>query len=76
MKTMIDQYFLTLFRQLPQASQKAVGSFMEFLLYKKEVQAQQPDSAHTSRNAYGSLQGKVWMAPDFDEPLEEFEDYL
>jgi hypothetical protein len=73
---MSDQYFLTLYRQLPQSSKEAVGSFMEFLLYKKEFQPQKPDSAHTTRNAYGSLKGKVWMAPDFDEPLEEFKDYM
>ena len=25
---------------------------------------------------FGSLKGKIWMAPDFDEPLEDFKDYL
>lgn len=23
----------------------------------------------------GSAKGKVWMSPDFDEPLEDFNDY-
>jgi len=26
--------------------------------------------------AKGSLKGKVWMADDFDAPLEEFEEYM
>ena len=25
---------------------------------------------------FGCLRGKVWMAPDFNEPLEDFKDYM
>ena len=25
---------------------------------------------------FGCLQGKIWMAPDFDEPLADFKDYM
>lgn len=25
---------------------------------------------------FGALKGKMWIAPDFDEPLEEFKDYM
>lgn len=24
----------------------------------------------------GSAKGKIWMSPDFDEPLEEFREYM
>jgi prevent-host-death family protein len=24
----------------------------------------------------GSLQGKIWMSPDFDAPLDDFKDYM
>jgi antitoxin (DNA-binding transcriptional repressor) of toxin-antitoxin stability system len=24
----------------------------------------------------GSAKGKIWMAPDFDAPLEDFKDYM
>lgn len=24
----------------------------------------------------GSAKGKIWIAPDFDDPLEEFEEYM
>lgn len=24
----------------------------------------------------GSAKGKIWMSPDFDEPLEEFKEYM
>jgi len=25
---------------------------------------------------FGSAKGSVWMAPDFEEPLEDFKDYM
>ena len=25
---------------------------------------------------FGALKGKIWMAPDFDEPLEDFREYM
>jgi prevent-host-death family protein len=30
---------------------------------------------HLPRQA-GSAKGKIWMAPDFDEPLEDFKEYM
>jgi antitoxin (DNA-binding transcriptional repressor) of toxin-antitoxin stability system len=37
--------------------------------------------ARTEPNDYwpckaGSARGKIWMAPDFEAPLEEFEEYM
>ena len=32
-----------------------------------------PDRPRPQR---GCLKGKIWMAPDFDAPLEEFKDYM
>ena len=28
------------------------------------------------RRQSGSAKGQIWMSPDFDEPLEDFEDYM
>ncbi|MFN9176710.1 MAG: DUF2281 domain-containing protein [Synechocystis sp.] len=28
------------------------------------------------RRQRGSAKGLIWLAPDFDEPLEDFEEYL
>jgi antitoxin (DNA-binding transcriptional repressor) of toxin-antitoxin stability system len=28
------------------------------------------------RPQFGSARGKIWMSDDFDEPLEEFEEYM
>ena len=36
----------------------------------------EPVSASTSRPRFGSLAGKIWMAPDFNAPLDDFKDYM
>jgi antitoxin (DNA-binding transcriptional repressor) of toxin-antitoxin stability system len=38
-------------------------------LTRTEAQKQWPCKA-------GSAKGKIWMAPDFDAPLEEFREYM
>ena len=39
-----------------------------------------PELTHANRTnpfqGFGCLRGKIWMAPDFDEPLEDFKDYM
>jgi prevent-host-death family protein len=34
-----------------------------------------PVSERKPSDAFGMDRGKVWIAPDFDEPLEDFEEY-
>ena len=34
------------------------------------------DHAVRSPFAYGSMMGKMWMADDFDDPLEDFKEYM
>ncbi len=29
-----------------------------------------------SLKGFGCLKGKIWMSPDFDEPLEDFQEYM
>ncbi|WP_416666668.1 type II toxin-antitoxin system Phd/YefM family antitoxin [Egbenema bharatensis] len=29
----------------------------------------------TKRRQRGSAKGQIWMAPDFDEPIEDFKEY-
>ena len=35
-----------------------------------------PDEGTGSLKGFGCLRGKIRMAPDFDEPLEDFKDYM
>lgn len=39
--------------------------------------AEDKEALIAKRKAFiGSLKGKVWMSEDFDEPLEEFAEYM
>jgi hypothetical protein len=31
---------------------------------------------HTNLKGFGCLRGKIWIAPDFDAPLDDFKDYM
>jgi hypothetical protein len=33
-------------------------------------------SSQTALKGFGCLRGKISMSPDFDEPLEDFKDYM
>lgn len=42
----------------------------------KAAKEPRPDRQHpVQRRSPGTAPGKVWIAPDFDEPLDDFEDY-
>ena len=44
---------------------------------KLEAAAQpSPDEESGSLKGFGCLRGKIRMAPDFDEPLEDFKEYV
>jgi hypothetical protein len=33
-------------------------------------------SSPKKRRQSGSAKGQIWMSPDFDEPLEDFQEYM
>jgi hypothetical protein len=33
-------------------------------------------SSSSKRRQSGSAKGQIWISPDFDEPLEDFEEYM
>ena len=35
-----------------------------------------PPATQASLKGFGSLKGKLWMADDFDAPLEDFKEYM
>jgi hypothetical protein len=35
-----------------------------------------PEGSQSSLKGFGCLSGRISMAPDFDEPLEDFKDYM
>jgi len=55
---------------LPPNLKSEVNDFVDFLLNKrrKEIKKKKPK--------FGCAQGKIYMSPDFDEPLDDFKDYM
>ncbi len=55
---------------LPLDLKSEVNDFVDFLLNKrrKEIKKKKPK--------FGCAQDKIYISPDFDEPLDDFKDYM
>lgn len=71
-----DKQLLEKFHNLPSDKQSEVIDFIEFLESKTKKSSEVESQDSESRRLYGVLDGKVWMSDDFDEPLEEFAEYM
>ena len=60
----------SILNQLPENLQAEVIDFIDFLLSK----ANQPPKKNFPK--FGSAKGMIIMKDDFDEPLEDFKEYL
>jgi len=66
---MSSEALISKYEQLPPDIQKVVDIFVDALM-KKEV----PKVAK-GKAKFGSAKVKIWMADDFDEPLDAFKEY-
>lgn len=55
---------------LPTDLKKEVSDFIDFLLQKSSLKKNKVVPK------FGSAKGKIKMSADFDEPLEDFKDYM
>jgi len=62
--------FYTKFSILPPSLKKEVEKFLESL------SSGQGNAVSDKKPVFGSLKGKIKLSPDFDEPLEDFKDYM
>jgi hypothetical protein len=71
---MVKANILEKLEKLPEPLQTEVLHYIEFLLEKhaKEFSAE----ALPKKRKAGLLKGKIWMADDFDTPLEDLKDYM
>jgi len=70
---MTEQLILRELHSLPESLKLEVLHFVQFLKQEKTMDTKQPVRA---KRQAGMLKGKIWMAPDFDAPLEDFKDYM
>lgn len=65
---------LAKYEQLPDNYKQEANDFIDFLFSK--VNNFKIEHKPKTRNAFGSLKGKIKMADDFDAPLEDFKEYM
>jgi hypothetical protein len=55
---------------LPDSLKAEVNDFIDFLMSKRknEKKKKQPK--------FGSAKGQIYISPDFDEPIEDFKEYM
>ncbi len=70
---MNTSFLIEKIKQLPPHYQQEVEDFVDFIREKK---LQQNGTNENKQRQFGLLKGKMWMSPDFDEPLEDFNDYM
>jgi hypothetical protein len=67
---MQDSVLLDKVAQLPESLKAEVFDFVEFLLHKYN------NVIDTGKPTFGSGKGMFAMKADFDEPLEDFKEYM
>jgi hypothetical protein len=66
----------TKINSLPEQLKKEANDFIDFLITKeKTFPKDRSEKAKKTRKA-GFLKGKIEISPDFDEPLNDFKEYM
>jgi len=68
--------------RLPEGLNLPDGAEVELLVPEQTSRSVNTASSHkegkgtTTRPQFGCMAGKIWMAPDFDDPLDDFKEYM
>ena len=68
---MTDRSIIYQIKLLPENLKQEVMDFIGFLMTKYDIKQEAQKSP-----VFGSAKGKYVLADDFDEPLEDFKDYM
>jgi Protein of unknown function (DUF2281) len=71
----MEQVILEQIQQLPESLQKDALRYIEGLVAKYHQQEQTPANIDR-KNAFGIWKGQVWMADDFNAPLDDLQEYM
>ncbi|MEL6470518.1 MAG: DUF2281 domain-containing protein [Cyanobacteria bacterium J06623_4] len=68
-------------KKLPETMQQAVLLYTEFLVKRSTegdaIQLESvPEVRRDRRGGLGVWKGKIWIADDFDAPLDDFQEYM
>ncbi len=62
-------------KQLPENLKSEVLDFIDFLLSKSKA-SKKSSSPKSSSPKFGSAKGMIIMKDDFDEPVDDFKEYM
>jgi hypothetical protein len=71
----MDNTILQKYNYLPLELRKEVSDFIEFLLQKYQ-QKQSINTPQKRTSNFGSAKGLITMSDDFNEPLDDFKEYI
>lgn len=71
---MNDALFNSKYSSLPDELKKEVNDFIDFLLSKNKKTKKSQKKKEGPK--YGFAKGMIKMSKDFDEPLDDFKDYM
>jgi hypothetical protein len=71
----MEQAILEQLQQLPESAQHEALRYLEGLV-AKHTPAEPTATPIDRHNAFCIWQGKIWMADDFDAPLDDMQEYM
>ena len=77
----LESSILNNLKKLPKATQQAVFLYTEFLVNRTNQQDSiqlelAPATSSNKRGGLGIWKDKIWIADDFDAPLDDFQEYM
>jgi Protein of unknown function (DUF2281) len=75
----MEQALLDQLQQLPESVQQQATHYLKHLIaqHATTLDKATPDQPPVSRkDAFGIWKGQIWMAEDFDAPLEDMQEYM
>lgn len=73
---MVQPVILEKLEQLSDSLQTEVLHYIEFLSDRYAKTGVTTITPRTKRGGLGSLKGQIWMADDFDAPLDDLQEYM
>jgi hypothetical protein len=63
-------HLCTKISSLPNELKNEVNNFIDFLMSKKKIKKNE------KKPKFGCAKGKIFISEDFDEPLDDFKEYM
>jgi Protein of unknown function (DUF2281) len=71
----MEKAILEQLQQLPESVQQEASHYLKNLIAQHTQEKRDP-IAMSRKDAFGIWQGQIWMAEDFDAPLEDMQEYM